>query len=233
MSFAATALITGGTSGLGYSAARFIAQQRPNWRVLIASRDGLQSAHRLNSELKKTGNTPNVFYLPLDCSSKQAVRQFAQDYSNAGHPPIKALLLNAGVQIVSGVRYSVDGYEMTMATNHIGQALLFFLLQPHLADDAHIIYTGSGLHRYREGRKGKSEGGPVYVSAEECAHPKKHEQWESNAAGQRRYALSKLVNALWMYALRDKVSSQKKGWTVAVFEPGEEDIKAWGESARY
>jgi NAD(P)-dependent dehydrogenase (short-subunit alcohol dehydrogenase family) len=225
MSFAATALITGGTSGLGYTAARHIAKQRPNWQILIASRDGLQSAHRLNIELKKTGNTPNVFYLPLDCSSKWAVRQFAQDYSNAGHPPIKALLLNAGVQIVSGVKYSADGYEMTMATNHVGQALLFYLLQPHLADDAHIIYTGSGLHKYRESRNGKSGGGPVYISAEKCAHPGQDKESNSNSAGQRRYALSKLVNALWMYALRDKVSVHEKGWTVAVFEPGEKGCR--------
>ena len=169
----------------------------------------MQSAHRLNAELKRAGYKPNVFYLPLDCSSKQAIRQFAQDYSNAGHPPIKALLINAALQITRGVRYSVDGYELTMATNHIGQTLLFFLLQPHLADDARIIYTGSGLHRRA-----------VYTSAEECAHPKQHDQWDSTSAGQRRYALSKLVNTLWMYALRDKVSEQEKRWTVIAFGPG-------------
>lgn len=225
MGFTATALVTGGSSGLGYSTARYIALQRPDWRVLIASRSGLEAADRLNKDLKRVDGRKivNVFYLPLDCSSKQAVRQFAQKYAQAGHPPLKALLLNAGAQFAKGIHYSKDNYELTFATNHVGQALLFFLLQPHLADDAHIILTGSALHRYKEGKKAGDKGsGPIYISAEACAHPKEYKGWDTSKAGGQRYALSKLVNALWLFALRKRIRDEKKGWKVALLEPGEE-----------
>jgi len=221
MSFVASALITGGSSGLGYSTARFIAQQRPNWKVFIASRNGANAATKLNAELKKVDgrSTPNVFYLPLDCSSRQAVRQFAESYSSSSaNPPIKALVINAGIQVVSGVKYSIDGEELTFATNHTGQALLFFLLQKHLADDAHVIYTSSSLHN---SKKGSRMPGAKYVSAEKCAHPEKFDKWDTAVEGRRRYALSKVANVLWLYALRKKVKAAGKKWTVAAFEPGE------------
>lgn len=222
MTFTATALVTGGSSGLGYSTARYIALQRPNWRILIASRSGSDAADRLNKDLKRTDgrNTVNVFYLPLDCSSKEQVRQFAQIYSQAGHPPLKALLLNAGAQFAKGVHYSKDNYELTFATNHVGQALLFFLLQPYLADDAHIILTGSALHRYKESKNRGKGTGPIYKLAEACAHPKKYQGWDTSKAGGVRYALSKLVNALWLYSLRKRVREEKKDWKVALLEPG-------------
>lgn len=214
MSFKATALITGGTSGLGYSTARCIAQQRPNWRVLIASRNGAKAADKLNKELTKIDGrkTPNVFYQPLDCSSEGAVRAFVEEYKSSAHPPLQVVIFNAGVQIVSGLKYSNDGYEMTFATNHLGQALLFFLLQPYLADDARILYTGSGLHRSKE---------DLYMSAEQCAHPKENVQAKYPKEGRKTYARSKLVNVLWLHALRDEAREQGKKWTVAGFEPGE------------
>ncbi|UZJ53762.1 hypothetical protein CBS101457_003082 [Exobasidium rhododendri] len=215
MTFVASALITGASSGLGYSTARFLAQQRPNWKIIIASRNSSKAAASLNDQLRKFDgrSTPNVFSHNVDCSSRQSVRQFAEEYSSLAHPPIKALLLNAGLQIVSGVRYSTDGDELTFATNHTGQALLFFLLRAHLAYDAHIIYTSSSLHNSKAGI-------PKYSSAELCAHPQKYVGWDTPNEGRRRYAVSKLANVLWLYALRRRVQAAGKRWTVAAFEPG-------------
>lgn len=216
--FTSTALITGGTSGLGYATARYIAQQRPDWRIIIASRNGSNAADKLNNEMRRYDgrDKSNIIYLPLDCSCKQSVRRFAQQYAQADHPPLQVLIFNAGIQIVSDVKYSEDGYELTFATNHVGQALLLFLLQDHLKDDARILYTGSGLHR-----GGRNPSSPLYVTAEECAHPKEYPEWKSVKEGRRRYASSKLVNVLWLHALRDAVREQGRKWVVGGFEPGE------------
>ena len=221
MFFVATALVTGGTSGLGYEAARFLAQEHPDWRVLLVSRKGADAATTLNAALKKVDGrtTPNVFFLSLDCSSLKAVRQFAQTYLSAAHPPLAALVLNAGVQVVNGVQFSPDDIELTFATNHVGQALLFFLLQGQLTPQAHIIYTSSGVHDPKQGT-GLPE--PHYLSGDKCAHPDNAEELGSALEGRRRYALSKLVNVLWVYELRRRAQAAGKAWTIGALDPGEQ-----------
>jgi NAD(P)-dependent dehydrogenase (short-subunit alcohol dehydrogenase family) len=223
LAFTGTALITGGTSGLGYHAARFIAQERPDWQVLIASRgSGLNIANRINAQLKTSTQDrqrqANVFWLPLDLSCKQSVRRFASSYTSSDLPPLRALVLNAGIQVVSGVRYSVDGEELTYATNHTGHALLFALLQRHLTNDAHIISVSSGVH---DPKRKSGMTPPEYTSAEKCAHPDQFPGWDTPQQGRRRYALSKLVNVLWTYALRRRARLAGKGWKIAAMTPGE------------
>lgn len=138
-----TVLVTGGTLGLGYQAALQLAQQRPEYQIIVASRkDSDTSAAAIN---KATGRS-NAIFLPLDLSSLANVRAFAEKYSKQGYPPIKALLLNAGLQKATGISYTEDGYETTFGVNHVGHALLFFLLQSHLAPDARIVITASGVH---------------------------------------------------------------------------------------
>ena len=136
-------LVTGGTLGLGYQAALQIAQQRPEYQIIIASRkDSDTSAAAIN---KATGRN-NAVFLPLDLSSLANIRKFAEDYLDKGYPPIRALLLNAGLQITAGISYTEDGFESTFGINHIGHALLFNLLRPQLAPNARIVLTASGVH---------------------------------------------------------------------------------------
>ena len=138
-----TVLVTGGTLGLGYEAALQVAQQRPEYQVVVASRkDSETSATAIN----KTTGRNNAIWLPLDLASLANVRKFAEDFSKKGYPPIRALLLNAGLQITSGITYTEDGFESTFGINHVGHALLFYLLRPQLAPDARIVLTASGTH---------------------------------------------------------------------------------------
>ena len=141
--FTGTVLVTGGTLGLGYQAALQIAQQHPEHQVIVASRkDSDTSAAAIN---KATGRN-NAIFLPLDLSSLANVRSFVDKFSKQGYPPIKALLLNAGLQSATDVSYTTDGFEMTFGVNHVGHALLFYLLRPQLAADARIVITASGVH---------------------------------------------------------------------------------------
>jgi NAD(P)-dependent dehydrogenase (short-subunit alcohol dehydrogenase family) len=208
-----TILITGGTSGLGYECALHLARQKPDYVIVIASRSNNDD---VAGSINKTLHQTNVTYLPLDLSSLTKVREFAALYSTKSFPPISALVMNAGLQFPSGVSYSVDGIEKTFAINHVGHALLFYLLRPHLANNARIVIIASGTHD-----PAVKTGVPdaKYTTAEELAHPTLE---SAKNKGRQRYATSKLCNVMWMYSLHNhliKAASGKK-WTVTAIDPG-------------
>jgi NAD(P)-dependent dehydrogenase (short-subunit alcohol dehydrogenase family) len=212
-SFQKTILITGGTTGLGYHCALILARKYPKYQIIVASRtDRGRSADRINSILKQD----NVRYMHLDLSSLAEVRSFAAAWAEKQFPPIQVLLLNAGLQIKNGIAYTVDGFEKTFAVNHIGHALLFGLLMPHLVENARVVITSSGTHDPAQ-KTGLPDA--KYISAEELAHPSPESVKQND--GRQRYASSKLVNVLWMYALHRRLQGLKENkWTFLAMDPG-------------
>jgi NAD(P)-dependent dehydrogenase (short-subunit alcohol dehydrogenase family) len=208
-----TVLITGGTSGLGYECALAIARQKPDCTIVIASRSNTDGAAvKINRSLHQS----NVSYLPLDLPSLAKVREFATSYSNQSFPPISALVMNAGLQFPDGVSYTDDGVEKTFAINHVGHALLFYLLRRRLAPNARILITASGTHDPAQ-KSGLPDA--KYTTAEELAHPTPA---SAKNQGRQRYATSKLCNVMWAYALHDHITKAASGknWTVTAFDPG-------------
>ena len=208
-----TVFITGGTTGLGYECALEAARTHPNYQIIIASRTGGEAADRIN---RATG-TKNVEYMSLDLSNTAHVRDFAQAYQKRAFPPIIAFVLNAGLQITQGIKNTVDGIEMTFGINHVGHALLFYLLRSQLDTHARIVITASGTHDPAQ-RTGVPDA--TYVSAEQLAHVTATADNTSASEGRRRYATSKLCNVLWTYGLQDRIDNAKKQWTVNAFDPG-------------
>jgi NAD(P)-dependent dehydrogenase (short-subunit alcohol dehydrogenase family) len=212
MSYKSTILITGGTTGLGYEAAKYIAQQTNDALILIASRSsGVEAANALN---KITGRT-SVKYLSLDLASLANVRQFAADFARSEYPPISALVLNAGIQIPGDVTYTKDGLETTFGVNHVGHALLFHLLVPHLNNGARSVVTASGTHDPAQ-KTGLPDA--YYPSAEELAHPNAASLKKNN--GRQRYATSKLCNVLYTHALESRRKEFARNFTVNAMDPG-------------
>ncbi|KAK5080284.1 hypothetical protein LTR70_008751 [Exophiala xenobiotica] len=228
--FTSTILITGGTTGLGYYTALLLAQRLPSAKIIIASRtDKVKAADTLNHDLQKetktstTSSIKQIEYLPLDLSSTPNIRAFVANYASKSYPPITALLLNAGLQYHSGkdLRLSADGIEITFAVNHLGHALLFFLLKPHLASNARIVITSSGTHDPAQ----KTPFEAKYESAELLAHPTDKEGYATRMKGGQRYASSKLANVLFTYALDRRLkaahdSRDAASWTVCAMDPG-------------
>jgi len=206
-----TILVTGGTTGLGYHCALEIAKQRPNDIIIIASRSNADDAA---GKINKTLSQSNVQYLPLDLLSLSNVRDFASTLLAKDVPPLSALVLNAGLQFPGGIEYNSDGFEKTFAVNHIGHALLFYLLQPRLTPTARIVLTSSGTHDPAQ-KAGLPDA--KYITAEELAHPS---QKSAKNDGRQRYATSKLCNVLWMYALARHAKAAGKSWTVTAMDPG-------------
>ena len=152
-------LLTGGNSGIGLQAAmRLLAAGH---RLTVPCRDAA-SAVRLGQVLaplaeQAPGDHP-LMDQPLggrlatpicDLADLASVERCAADLLTTGEP-IDSLVLNAGLQYsgASEPRWSVQGFELTVAVNHLAhQALLQRLLPLLLRGTApRLVVTGSEVH---------------------------------------------------------------------------------------
>ena len=136
-----TVLVTGGTSGLGRAAAEGFA--RLDARVLLLARNPERGARAVEEIASATGN-PHVELVIGDLSDMASVRAAATDVQ-ARTDALHVLVNNAGSMIAERTE-SVDGIEMTFATNVVGPFLLTELLTDLLAAGApsRIINVSSG-----------------------------------------------------------------------------------------
>ena len=219
-----TVIVTGGNRGLGYQASKNIAACGEGWHVVIGVRDGAGAARLLAEE---TGN-PNVEAMRLDLASLSSVRKFAGGFAaREDLPPLRALVCNAGLQVVGGTAYTEDGFETTFGVNHLGHFLLVNLLLGEMAAPARVVYVSSGTHDPGQ-RTGMPE--PRYRSPIALAHPEEYpdpaEEGEGpGAVGRRRYTTSKLLNVYAAYELDRRLrtgglSTAAAPITVNAFDPG-------------
>jgi NAD(P)-dependent dehydrogenase (short-subunit alcohol dehydrogenase family) len=98
--------------------------------------------------IKESGNQ-NIFVKKLDLSSFKSVREFAADILKT-EDKIDVLIHNAGYANTFEKKKSVDGIEMTMATNHYGPFLLTHLLIDLLKKSApcRIVIVASECYRF-------------------------------------------------------------------------------------
>jgi NAD(P)-dependent dehydrogenase (short-subunit alcohol dehydrogenase family) len=197
-----TVVMTGGTSGLGASAAKEI-MRSPDTRLLLGAR----------------GTGPKeAEMLPLDLARLDEVRSFASTVqARLESGGIDALVLNAG----GGHRDSrtVDGFETNFAVNHLAHYLLLRLLLPVLADGAVVILTTSGTHDPAEGTIIPP---PRHADAFLLAHPEQDPDREADAriAAGRAYSSSKLCNLLTARALAARPEAKTRRLTVVAYDPG-------------
>ncbi|PNW88126.1 hypothetical protein CHLRE_01g015350v5 [Chlamydomonas reinhardtii] len=120
-----TAIITGASSGLGLNAAKALAATG-EWHVVMACRDFLKA----EQAAKKVGMPAGSYsILHLDLSSLESVRQFVQNFKASGRR-LDALVCNAAVYLPTAKepRFTADGFELSVGTNHLGHFLLTNLL---------------------------------------------------------------------------------------------------------
>jgi light-dependent protochlorophyllide reductase len=219
-----TAIVTGGNSGLGFECARALAETR-DWHVVVACRSaerGREAVDRLVAQSKSR----DVEAMTLDLASLESVRSFVRDYSAGQRPPLRALVCNAGTQIVSEQTFTTDGFETTFAVNHLGHFLLVNLMLAQMARPARIVVVSSGTHDPAQ-RTGMPP--PVYKSARLVARPDEDPEARDDArgrAGRRAYTTSKLCNVLFAYELDRRLRAEKgsktngSSITVNAFDPG-------------
>jgi NAD(P)-dependent dehydrogenase (short-subunit alcohol dehydrogenase family) len=116
---AARIIVTGPASGIGKEIASQLAARGAE--VILACRDperGRQTAEEIRAHA--TAAQPVV--IPVDTSSPASIRQFAREYRRR-FDCLDALVNNAGV-LRPQRETSIDGLELTFATNVIGYYLM-------------------------------------------------------------------------------------------------------------
>jgi light-dependent protochlorophyllide reductase len=205
-----TAIITGANSGLGLHCAQSLLATDPSWHLVLAVRDPARGA----AAVQRLGAPQRCTIMGLDLASLQSVRRFIDDERAAELPPIYAVICNAGVQVVSGVQTTTDGYEMTFGVNHLGHFALVCGLLDTLTPLPRIVVVSSGTH---DPARFTGMPHPRYTSAADLAHPS---GLLTSEEGRRRYTTSKLCNLLFTYELDRRMGHGAQGVTVNAFDPG-------------
>lgn len=119
-----TAIITGASSGIGLQAARSLTEQ--GWFVIMACRDRAKT-EKVAAEVGINPERRQI--IDLDLASLASVRQFVTDFRATGRS-LTALVCNAAVYLplAKEPQRSADGFELCVATNHLGHFLLCHLL---------------------------------------------------------------------------------------------------------
>ncbi len=122
------AVVTGASSGLGVETARALAAAGAE--VTLAVRDVAAGESIARSVEASTGGAcPHV--RPLDLADRASVARFVRGWQG----PLHLLVNNAGL-VTGGLERTAEGWELQLATNHLGHFALALGLHDALADGA-------------------------------------------------------------------------------------------------
>ena len=139
-----TAVVTGvSEGGLGHHTALELA--RRGARVVLAGRSPEKLDHT-EELVRAEAPEARLDHLHVDLASLASVREAAARAAALG--PLDVLVNNAGVMAPPYTR-TVDGFELQMATNHLGPFLLTGLLLEQLvaSADGRVVTVSSLMHR--------------------------------------------------------------------------------------
>ena len=200
--FGKTVIITGANSGIGKAAAIDLA--RRGAKVIMACRHLERSKNALNDIVQQTGSS-DVILKHLDLASMKSIRAFAQDI-NANEAKLHVLINNAGLISTPERQETEDGFELTMAVNHLGHFLLTNLLLDLLKKSAPsrvVVVSSIAHHNFMETRS------PFRFDNMHSEMFYSH--WEA-------YGQSKLANILFTRELARRLSGS--GVTANSLHPG-------------
>ncbi|KAH0602426.1 uncharacterized protein H6S33_008765 [Morchella sextelata] len=214
------AIVTGGTSGIGLETAYLLA--RRNCTVYIAARNP-EKADRAIADIQRrlfpaTQGVGEIIYHHLDLLDLKGVYESAHRFLR-DHDRLDILVANAGTAFESIDQLSVDGYDRSFATNHLGHFAFITTLLPLLertsginGGDVRVVVTSSMAYQFA-GNNGidfdsirvKSEGKSIL---------------DMKAAG-RRYGRSKMANILFTQELSKRLEARGiSGIRVNACHPG-------------
>lgn len=141
-----TVVITGTSSGVGLYAAKALVKR--GWHVVMACRDIPKTINAAESV-----GIPKDSYtvIPIDLGSLGSVRYFVQQFRATGRS-LDAFVGNAAIYmpLLKEPLRSPEGYELSMATNHLGHFLLCNLLLEDMKkssySDRRMIILGTVTH---------------------------------------------------------------------------------------
>jgi NAD(P)-dependent dehydrogenase (short-subunit alcohol dehydrogenase family) len=189
-------VVTGATSGIGYSIAQGLAQLQHT--VVMLGRNPEKGTGLLEKLKAETGNT-KIHYFNVDLSSQAQIRSTGAAIRKKF--PTIDILINNAAQWTSKYELTKDGIEKQFAVNHLAYFLMTHLLYPSIANSSNgrIINIGSDSHRH----------GKINF---------KNLNLENEYHGLKAYGQSKLANLLFSYHLHR--IKKEKNVSVYCVQPG-------------
>ncbi len=179
------ALVTGANSGIGYETARALAEHGAH--VILGCRNE-ERARRARDKMESQLERSSLELLELDLADLKSVRRAAGALLS-NHARLDLVINNAGV-MGTPYRQTTDGFELQMATNHLGHFALTGLLLDRLVttERSRVVAVSSNMHRL-----GRLDLGDV-------AGTTKHSTWIT-------YSTSKLANLLFVAELSRRLEA--------------------------
>ena len=207
-----TAVVTGASGGLGLETARVLAARGA--AVVLACRD-TDKAGRAAGQIRAQAGRASVRVVPLDLASLASVRQAAEQI-RATSVRLDLLINNAGVMAVPYHR-TEDGFERTLATNHLGPFALTGLVLDRLLDTpgSRIVTVSSIGHRTGTGT----------MHFDDLQSERGYQPWPA-------YYQSKLANLLSTYELQARLAAAGAGTTALAAHPGNARTGLWRHTPR-
>lgn len=209
-------LLTGGSSGIGFQAAVLLLEA--GHRLTLPCRDATAAAG-LRQCLSGRIDTPICDLADLGSIGR------CTEFLLSGGEPIDTLVLNAGLQYSGGAtpRWSAQGFELTIAVNHLAhQALLMHLLPLLLQSTApRLVVTASEVHDpcTAGGRVGLPAGvGDLAGLRQGPGAPMLDGSSSFNA--EKAYKDSKLCNLLMAREAEKRLREQGRPLPVFAWSPG-------------
>lgn len=171
-------IVTGANTGIGFETSRVLAARGA--RVIMACRSK-EKAEKATARIKQLIPAAELVFLPYDQGDLESIRDAANQMTKESR--IDALINNAGVMTPPLTR-TKQGHELQFGVNHLGCFAFTALLLPKLAE---------------------TEGSRVVVTSS-FAHRNASLDWDDLNAEKgydktKRYAASKLANALFFFEL--------------------------------
>jgi NAD(P)-dependent dehydrogenase (short-subunit alcohol dehydrogenase family) len=205
-----TAVVTGASAGIGLEAAGVLARRGAD--VVVACRDGGRGAEAVD-RIRGEGASGRVLLVRLDLASLTSVRSAADEIRDAC-PRLDLLVNNAGVMQIP-YELTEDGFERTMAVNHLGHfALTGHLLDRLLATAGSRVVTVSSIAHLRGVIDVDDVGGKRQTSPSAT------------------YAASKLANLLFTAELARRLAAAGSATIALAAHPGIVPTGLWRTSSR-
>lgn len=189
-------LVTGGNSGIGKATSLGLAKLGGTIVIVCRNKAGGENAQ---SEIRTRSGSQSIDLMVADMSSLRSVRQLVDEFKQS-YQRLNVLVNNAG-EILTKRFVTVDGFERTFASNHLGHFLLTNLLLDVIraSAPARILNVSSEAHRGSQLHFGDLHGEKKYSTF-------------------RAYGQSKLANVLFTYELARRLEGT--GVTVNCLHPG-------------
>ena len=193
-----TALITGANSGIGFEAARALAEHGA--RVVLACRSRVKADAAVQA-IATTAPGADVWVLELDLADLDQVTVAAATFASA-HDRLDLLINNAGLMAIPK-QTTVQGYEMQLGVNHLAHfALTGRLLDRLLATPgSRVVSISSQGHR------------PGRIAFDDLQSERTYGPWKA-------YFQSKLANLLFIGELQRRLTAADSPTLALAAHPG-------------